>query len=242
MTVERFTGPRELAASLAARLIDAITRQPRVVLGLPTGRTSVALYRELVARSTRLGVDWSLVRTFNIDEFVGLAGGDAGSYRAFMQAELFDHVPLPADRIGMLDGRAPDLAGECERYERAIAAAGGIDILVLGIGANGHIGFNEPADGLHARTHVATLEPDTRAANAGLFGGDASRVPDRALSMGVGTILSARHVVLVATGLEKADAVAATVRGPVTTRVPASLLQVHPRVAVLVDLAAASRL
>lgn len=242
MTIETYDHEEALAAALASRLIDAIVRNPRVVLGLPTGRTPLALYRLLRERTARDGISWADARTFNLDEFVGLGGDDAGSYRAFMQAELFDHVGLDPSHVGMLDGRAADLAGECERYERAIATAGGIDIMVLGIGANGHIGFNEPAEGLHAPTHVADLEPGTRAANAALFGGDAERVPRQALSMGIGTILSARKVVLMATGPEKAAAVRGTVRGLVTTGVPASFLQVHPRVTLMLDRAAAAQL
>lgn len=242
MTIETFEDEEALAAALASRLIDAIIRSPRVVLGLPAGRTPVALYRELRRRTERDRIDWSDVRTFNLDEFVGLGGRDPGSYRAFMQAELFDHVGLNPAHIEMLDGRAPNLDAECDRYERAIAGLGGIDIQVLGIGANGHIGFNEPADGLHAKTHVADLQPGTRAANASLFGGDANRVPARALSMGMGTILASRQIVLMATGAEKADAVAGMVRGLTTPRLPASFLQVHPRVTVMLDRAAAPRL
>jgi len=240
--IETFDNEEALASALAERLIDAVTRSPRLVLGLPTGRTPIALYRELRRRTREGRIDWSDVHTFNLDEFVGLGGHDAGSYRAYMQAELFDHIGLDAAHIEMLDGRAADLALECERYERAIAGLGGIDIQVLGIGANGHIGFNEPADGLHARTHVATLLPGTRDANAALFGGDPARVPERALSMGMGTILSARHVVLVATGAEKRDAVAGMVHGLVTPTLPASFLQVHPRVTVMLDRVAAARL
>ncbi len=242
MNIERFDNEDALASTLAARLIEAISLKPRLVLGLPTGRTPVALYREVRSRSQRGHVDWSQVRTFNLDEFAGLGGGDAGSYRAYMQAELFDHVRMEPLNVGMLDGRAADLAAECARYERAIDQAGGIDIQVLGIGANGHIGFNEPADALEAETHVAALQAATRAANAGWFGGDVARVPTHALSMGMATILHAREIVLMATGEEKAAAVAGMIDGPITTRLPASLLQVHSRVTVMLDRGAALRL
>lgn len=242
MNIERFENEDVLAATLATRLIEAISLSPRLVLGLPTGRTPVALYREVRSRSQRGHVDWSQVRTFNLDEFVGLGAGDAGSYRSYMQAELFDHVRIEPLNIGMLDGRAPNLAAECARYERAIDEAGGIDIQILGIGANGHIGFNEPAEALTAETHVAVLKAETRSANAGLFGGDAERVPTHALSMGMAAILHAREIVLMATGAEKAAAVAAMVDGPITTQLPASLLQVHPRVTVMLDRGAALRL
>jgi glucosamine-6-phosphate deaminase len=242
VNIERFDSEDILASTLATRLIEAISLNPRLVLGLPTGRTPMALYREIRSRSHRGHVDWSQVRTFNLDEFAGLGAGDAGSYRSYMQGELFDHVRMTPEHIGMLDGRAPNLAAECARYERAIEMAGGIDIQVLGIGANGHIGFNEPGDTLEAETHVVELREETRASNAGLFGGDPSRVPAHALSMGMATILHAREIVLVATGAEKAGVVAGMVDGPITTRLPASFLQVHPQVTVLLDAGAALRL
>lgn len=242
MNIERFDNEDLLASALATRLIEAITLNPQIVLGLPTGRTPIALYRELRSRSRRGHVDWSQVRTFNLDEFVGLGAGDSGSYRSYMQAELFDQLRLTSGNIEMPNGRAANLVAECARYERAIGAAGGIDLQILGIGANGHIGFNEPADALVAETHVAMLQDDTRESNARLFGGDASRVPTHALSMGMATILHAREIVLIATGEEKGEAVAAMVDGPITTRLPASFLQVHPNVTVLLDRGAALRL
>lgn len=242
MLIERFDTDEVLASTLATRLVDAISLNPRLVLGLPTGRTPVALYRELRLFSQRGHVDWSHVRTFNLDEFVGLGAGDPGSYRSYMQAALFDHVRMTPEQIGMLDGRAPNLAAECARYERAIAQAGGIDLQILGIGANGHIGFNEPGDTLEAETHVAELRAETRRANAGWFGGDTTRVPSHALSMGIATILRAREIVLMATGAGKQDAVAGLVNGQLTPRLPASFLQLHPRVTAILDRGAAQRL
>ena len=239
MTIQRFDDEDALAAALATRVLEAIVANPELVLGLPTGRTPLAFYRELRERS---GLDWSKVRTFNLDEFVGVSADDPGSYRAFMQGQLFDHVSINPDHIGMLDGRAPDLKAECRRYELAIADAGGIDLQILGIGANGHIGFNEPADGLCARTHIAELERKSREANAQLFGGRWTAVPERALSMGMATILGARNIVMIATGARKADAVWGMVEGLVTTQLPASFLQVHPRVTVMLDEKAARRL
>jgi glucosamine-6-phosphate deaminase len=235
VNIQRFTDEDALASALAARLIAAIHQAPRLVLGLPTGRSPLALYSLLVERSVGQGIDWSGVTTFNVDEFVGLGGADPGSYRAFMQAAFFDHIAINPGHINLLDGRANDLDTECARYERAIADAGGIDIQVLGIGANGHIGFNEPGDSLRARTHVATLQRGTREANAQLFGNDPARVPARALSMGMATILAAREIILIATGEEKAAAVAGMARGAITTRLPASFLQLHPRVTLMVD-------
>lgn len=242
MIIQRFEDEEALASALATRVLAAIIAHPRLVLGLPTGRTPLALYRELRERSGGGLIDWSRVRTFNLDEFVGLAPFHTGSYRAFMQAELFDHVSIDPAGIGMLDGGAPDLPAECRRYEDAIAGAGGIDLQLVGIGANGHIGFNEPADGLCAHTHIAELERQTREANAPLFGADWTAVPERALSMGMATILGARAIVLMATGGEKADAVFGMIEGLITPRLPASFLQLHPRVTVMLDRGAASRL
>ena len=239
MTIQRFDDEDALAAALATRVAEAIVANPELVLGLPTGRTPLAFYRELRERS---GLDWSEVRTFNLDEFVGVSADDPGSYRAFMQGQLFDHVSIKSTNIEMLDGRAPDLKAECRRYELAIADAGGIDLQILGIGANGHIGFNEPADGLCARTHIAELERKSREANAELFGGRWTAVPERALSMGMATILGARNIVMMATGARKADAVWGMIEGLITTQLPASFLQVHPRVTVMLDEKAASRL
>ena len=241
MTIQRYDDEDGLAAALATRVLEAIVANPELVLGLPTGRTPLAFYRELRERSGA-GFDWSKVRTFNLDEFVGLDASHPGSYRAFMQAELFDHVSIDPANIGMLDGRAPDLKAECRRYEAAIADADGIDLQILGIGANGHIGFNEPADGLCAHTHIAELEQKSREANAQLFGGDWAAVPERALSMGMATILGARNIVLMATGREKADAVYQMIEGLITPQVPASFLQVHPRVTVMLDREASRRL
>lgn len=242
MIIQRFDDEDTLASALATLVLETIVATPSLVLGLPTGRTPVALYRELRERSRGDRLDWSRVRTFNLDEFAGVSPADPGSYRAFMQAELFAHVSIDPANVGMLDGTAPDLKAECRRYDTAIAAAGGIDVQILGIGANGHIGFNEPADGLCARTHIAELQQGSREANAHLFGGDWHAVPERALSMGMATILGAKQIVLMATGAEKAEAVAGMIGGLITPRLPASFLQVHPGVTVMLDAAASVRL
>jgi glucosamine-6-phosphate deaminase len=246
VNIERFDDEQALSAALATRVLEKIVAQPSLVLGLPTGRTPLGLYRELRERSgsndAGNGIDWTHVRTFNLDEFAGLDAAHPSSYRAFMQAELFDHVSIAPANIGFLNGRALDLKAECRRYEDAIDAAGGIDLQILGIGANGHIGFNEPADGLCATTHIAELEQESRQANAQRFGGDWTVVPERALSMGMSTILGAREIVLIATGAEKADAVYGMIEGLITTQLPASLLQVHHRVTVMLDGDAAAKL
>ena len=238
MIIQRFDDEQALASALAARVLDCIARNPTAVLGLPTGRTPLMFYRELRQRSS----SWSGVRTFNLDEFVGLDEQHLGSYHAYMRRELFDHVSISPANIHIPNGRVDDLKAECRRYDAAIADAGGIDLQILGIGTNGHIGFNEPADGLCAHTHIAELEQKTRESNAELFGGDWRAVPERAISMGMATILGARHVVLMATGPRKADAVYGFVEGLITPMLPASFLQVHPRVTVMLDAKAAIRL
>ena len=241
MRVQRFEQAAALASALAADLIGRIQRTPRLVIGLATGRTPMLLYRELRLKTAAQGVDWSLVHTLNLDEFVG-AGAVGQRYRDFMQEELFAHVNLDERHIHFLDGRAADLGAECDRYERTIAELGGIDVQILGIGVNGHIGFNEPGIALHPRTHVARLELSTRARNTWLFDGAVERVPELALSMGIETIVDAREIVLLATGAEKAEAVQGMIEGPVTPTLPASVLQRHKSVTVMVDGDAAGRL
>lgn len=229
--------PSAEAASLGlADFLGRTLRQwPAVVLGLPTGRTPIPLYRELVRLHAQGRADFSRATTFNLDEFAGLSPRDPRSYHAFMRRHLFDAVNLAPERIEFLNGGARDMRREALRYERRLAAVGGLDLVLLGIGGNGHLGFNEPAATLAPRTHLSTLRPTTRRANAWLFDGDVRRVPRRALSMGIGTILSARGVVLLATGGAKAAIVRRALTGPVTTRVPASLLQLHPNVVVVLD-------
>lgn len=242
MRIRVFSTPDALARALAGDLARAISHNPRIVLGLPTGRTPIPLYRELV-RLYRLGrVDFRQATTFNLDEFAGVRAGDPRSYHAFMRGHLFAHVNLAPKRVHELDGAAADATRECARYERAIARAGGIHLQLLGLGANGHIGFNEPAPALVARTHWTRLRDATRRANAVLFGGKTTAVPRSALSMGMATIFHARRLVLVATGASKARSVQRMVDGPVTSRLPASFLQLHRHAEVWIDRAAAGRL
>ena len=238
MNIQIFDDVRALSAELATRVRSAITQKPSLVLGLPTGRTPLPFYKAL-----REGppADWSQVRTFNLDEFVGVSSSSPDSYRSYMQRELFGAVGIPGEHVEFLNGCAPDLDAECERYEQAIAAAGGIDLMILGIGTNGHIGFNEPGDYLYATSHRARLQPGTRQSNAAMFGGEVARVPESALSMGMATILQARSVVLMATGAGKAGVVRAMTDGHITTTLPASFLQLHPRATVMLDREAASR-
>jgi glucosamine-6-phosphate deaminase len=243
MKVQRFDSADAVATAVAERVIDFVRRQSsQCVTGLPAGRTMVPIYERLRRIARTAPAEWARVHTFQVDEFAGLPVGDAGSFRTFLQRQLLDDLPLDASRTNFLNGVASDPADECRRYEEAIADAGGLDLQLLGIGVNGHIGFNEPADTLAARTHLATLHEETRRANATWFGNDASRVPRQALTMGMGTLLAARAVILVATGDSKADAVARAVTGPLTTRLPASFLQLHTAAELFVDAAAASGL
>ncbi len=237
-----FPDAETAAKELAARIAHALRKKPALVLGLPTGRTPLLLYAELVKLAARGALDFREASTFNLDEFHGISPSHAGSYRSFMQRHLFGHVNIDARRVHFLDGSASDPVDEGCRYEKAIDDAGGIDLQILGIGSNGHIGFNEPAAALEARTHLVTLKPETRRSNAELFGGDPESVPAQALSMGMATILDARSIVLVATGERKAPCVEKLVNGSITTQLPASFLQLHGDVDIVLDEAAASKL
>jgi glucosamine-6-phosphate deaminase len=242
MRVRVFETPGRVARALALHISTRLTSKPNLVLGLPTGATPIPLYGELV-RLYRLGrADFRGATTFNLDEFVGLEAGDPRSYRAFMRRHLFDAVDLSPRRTHMLNGAASNLDRECARYERAIVRAGGIDLLILGLGLNGHIGFNEPASALVAATHRTRLRPATRRANAALFGHRVRMVPTEALSMGMATILTARRIVLLATGASKARCVERMIEGRVTPRLPASFLQLHADAEVWLDHAAAGRI
>jgi glucosamine-6-phosphate deaminase len=239
VTVNVLDDAEEVGRALAQRVVQTLRAKADAVLGLASGRSPIEGYAELRRLRGEGAADFSQASTFNLDEFAGISGDDPGSFQRFMHRHLFDGINLQPSRIHFLNGAAPDLDTECERYEQAIRAAGGIDLQILGIGSNGHIGFNEPGDDLSVRTHRVTLAESSRRDNAALFGGDASRVPKEALSMGIGTILLARRIVLVATGEKKAECIRAALDGRISTRVPASLLQIHGDVEFLLDTAAA---
>lgn len=242
MQIVIHSSARRAAEAVAAYLAKCLRSDPRLVIGLPTGRTPVPMYRELVRLHRRGRADFSRATTFNLDEFVGVSPDARGSYCHFMARHLFDHVNLDPSRTHVPRGDARNPKQQAARYEHLINATGGLDVAILGIGANGHIGFNEPAPALASRTSVVKLKDTSRKSNAALFGGRTSNVPTHAISMGIGTILSARHVVLLATGAGKAEIVAKALTGKITTGVPASLLQGHPRVVVVLDRAAAKKL
>ena len=240
MKITVLDGSDEVAAALAERVASTLRVNPDAVLGLASGRTPVDGYAELRRLHSAGATDWSRASTFNLDEFAGIDSRHPGSFRTFMEHHLFEGVNLHPERIHFLDGVAKDLNAECDRYEAAIASAGGIDLQLLGIGTNGHVGFNEPGDDLPVRTHRVRLMESTRRDNAMLFDNDPSRVPAEALSMGIGTILRARRIILVATGDKKAECIRQATSGRLTTRVPASMLQVHTDAELLLDRAAAS--
>lgn len=242
MNVRVFASEQEAAAACAAHIATVVRARPELVLGLPTGRSPLNVYRELVALHARGELDLSRATTFNLDEFLGLAPDEPGSFRAYMERHLFEHVKLAPERVHFLDGSAPDAEAECARYDAAIAAAGGLDLLMLGIGPNGHVAFNEPGEGLVAKSHRALLSRETRQTLAPLFGDEASRVPMAALTLGMAAVLQARQVLLLAFGASKAAAVTAMVHGPITSRCPASFLQLHKDVHLWLDPAAASGL
>jgi len=233
----------DAVAALAADIVAAEVREnPALGLGLATGSTMELVYDELAARHARDALSFAQARTFNLDEYVGLAGDDASSYRYYMEQRLFSRIDVDAANTHLMNGAAEDLDAECVAYDQLIVESGGIDLQLLGIGRVGHIGFNEPLSALRSRTRVKALSPQTIEQNAALFGGDASRVPRHGLTMGVGTILDCRRCVLLATGESKAAIVAKAVEGPVTSMISASALQLHPRCVVIVDEAAATEL
>jgi glucosamine-6-phosphate deaminase len=232
----------ESAGRLAARMISRQLREkPDSVLGLTAGNTPTRLYAELV-RMHRAGyLDFRRAATFNLDEYAGLRPDHPASFTSFMRHHLFDHINLPAENIHMPDGMAEDVPAACLAYEQALHKAGGIDLQILGIGTDGHLGFNEPMSSLASRTRIKALTPRSQHDLAPLFGGE-NRVPRHIISMGLGTIMEARQCVLMAFGATKASAIARAVEGPVTASVPASILQMHPVARIIVDEPAASLL
>jgi len=228
----------ESAAKRAAQIfIKTIQANPKAVLGLATGSTPLPLYRELIAAK----LDWSGITTFNLDEYTGIGPGHPQSYHSFMSEHLFQHVNINPARIHIPDGLSLDPEASCRQYEEKIRESGGIDLQLLGIGSDGHIGFNEPSSSLASRTRIKTLTERTRRDNARFFGSP-QEVPLHVITMGIGTILDTRRVVLLATGEGKADAIAGAVEGPVTAMNPASALQLHERAVICLDEAAASKL
>lgn len=227
---------------LGARIMAKKVREkPDAVLGLATGRTPERLYRELVRLHREEGLDFSRVTTFNLDEYVGLPPDHPQSYRWFMDEHLFRHINVDRLRTHVPNGVADDLQAECRGYEASIAAAGGIDLQLLGLGRNGHIGFNEPTGSLRSRTWIKVLSEQTLMDNSAVFG-DLATMPRHAITMGVGTILEARQIVLLAFGPAKVRPVVDMIEGPLAAVCPGSALQLHARATVVLDEAAAGGL
>ena len=228
---------------LGAEAIAATVRhKPAAVLGLATGSSPLAIYADLGRRVRAGEQSFAEASAFTLDEYVGLPAAHPERYRNVIQKDFVDLVDIDPARVQGPDGLADDLTGACVAYDRAIREAGGVDVQILGIGTDGHIAFNEPGSSLASRTRIKTLTRQTREDNARFFGGDVTAVPVHCLTQGIGTIMAARHIVLVASGVAKAEAIHHVIEGPITAMWPGSALQMHPHVTVLIDGAAAGRL
>lgn len=222
------------AKHVAARIAGAPKGRP-FVLGLPTGSTPLGMYGKLIELHKAGEVSFKNVVTFNMDEYVGLPREHAQSYHRFMWDNFFSHIDIPAGNVNILNGMAPDLEAECAAYEERIARAGGIDLFVGGVGADGHIAFNEPGSSLTSRTRIKTLTQDTKKDNSRFFGGDIAKVPSTALTVGVGTVMAAREVMVLVTGQGKARALQHCVEDGVNHMWTLSCLQLHPKALIVCD-------
>jgi|YelNatPaOPRAMG01_1025707.scaffolds.fasta_scaffold117398_1 glucosamine-6-phosphate deaminase len=231
----------EISKKAAKIIAEQIRRKPDSVLGLPTGSTPLGVYNELIRMHKEENLDFSKVTTFNLDEYYGLGPDHPQSYHYFMFSNFFNHVNIDQNKIHIPDGLAKDIEAYCREYEEGIEKVGGIDLQLLGIGRNGHIGFNEPGSSLASRTRLAALSEETVKDNARFFQRE-EEVPRLVITMGCGTIMEARKILLLASGSDKADAIAATIEGPVTSQVPASILQMHPDATIIIDEEAAWKL
>lgn len=232
---------KELSYRAAQMLASQIIEKKILVLGLATGSTPIGMYKELIRRHREEGLDFSEVITFNLDEYYGLPPKHPQSYYFFMWSVFFKHINLKRENIHLLNGVTKNIEKECQQYEEAIQRAGGIDLQILGVGVNGHIGFNEPDMSLSDRTHLIDLSPKTIQVNAHFFN-DPKKVPKQAITMGIGTIIQAKRIVLLVSRREKASVINQAVNGPITTEVPASVLQLHNNVTLMLDQEAASQL
>lgn len=221
-------------------IASLVTLKPDCVLGLATGSTPIGTYKELIAKYESGDLDFSEVRTANLDEYRGLTRDNDQSYYYFMHENLFKHVNVKEENTNIPDGSVPDAEKEGQRYDQIIRDLGGVDLQLLGLGHNGHIGFNEPADEFPKGTHCVDLQESTIEANKRFFA-SIDDVPRQAYTMGIGTIMNAKKVLLIVSGADKADILAKVLTGPVTPQVPASILQMHPDVVVVADEAALSK-
>ena len=227
--------PEEVGQEAARIVAAAVKSNPKIVLGLATGSTPLGMYEELISLHRSSGLDFSRATSFNLDEYVGLAKDNRQSFHYFMHSNFFSRVNFSPDKINIPDGSLrPNYAEYCEGYERAIKSAGGIDLQILGIGRNGHIGFNEPNSSLASRTRLKELTLETMEDNRRFFPTGAE-IPECAITMGIGTILETRRILILATGKSKAAAVAKAIEGPISSSVSASALQLHPDVTFIID-------
>lgn len=224
----------EMSAASAQFILDIVRSKNQVSLGLATGGTPLGTYRELVKDFRENGTSYNHVHTYNLDEYVGLTPKDSESYHAYMCEHLFHPVNIPLEQTNIPNGAAEELLQECLRYDRLIEDIGGVDLQLLGIGQNGHIGFNEPGTPFSSKTHVVDLTPSTLEANAEYFS-DPSQQPTKAITMGIDTILKSKEILLLASGEKKQDALFHLLRGEITETVPASALQMHDRVTIIAD-------
>lgn len=236
------THTSQIAQIAADTVCNLLERKPDAVIGLATGSSPQPLYAELIRRYNAGEVSFARARAFSLDEYVGLPGDHPQSYANEIRAEFTRRVDFAEDAVHSPDGLASDPVASCAEYEEKIAAAGGVDLQVLGVGTHGHIAFNEPSSSFASRTRIKTLTPQTREDNARFFDGDIDQVPYHCITQGLGTIMEARHLMLLAMGEGKSEAVWNLVEGPVSAMWPATILQHHPHVSVLIDEAAASRL
>ncbi len=238
---------KEMSKEAARVVAELLYEKPKSVLGLATGGTPIGLYNELIRMQKEEGLDFTKVTTFNLDEYIGLSPSHPQSYHYFMRENLFKYINIDERYIhipsGMVDmNDLSKIHKYCEWYEQQIIVAGGLDIQILGIGANGHIGFNEPGSSLGSRTRIKTLTRSTKEDNARFFDNDISKIPKYAITMGIGTILDSKRVLLLASGKNKAKAIKDTVEGPITAQVPASIVQMHQKAILIIDEEAASLL
>ncbi|MRG87767.1 glucosamine-6-phosphate deaminase [Salinibacillus xinjiangensis] len=241
MKIIRVKDDREMSKQAARRIIEQVRQNPESTLGLATGGTPEGTYKELIKDYQENQTSYKQIRTFNLDEYVGLAPDDPNSYHFYMNQNLFDHIDIPSENIHLPNGLAEDLEAECQRYDDLIAELDGIDLQILGIGENGHIGFNEPGTSFQSHTHVETLTESTREANARYF--ESLRdVPTHALTMGISTILLSREILLMASGEHKAEAIYKLFYEDVDEQMPASILKTHDNVTLIADEQALSRM
>ena len=241
MKVIKVKDYNELSSKAAQLITKQIIKKKNSVLGLATGSTPIGVYQELIGKFQKGELDFSEVITFNLDEYYGLSPEHPQSYYFFMWDIFFKHINIKKENVHLLNGVTENVDKECKQYEDLIKKNGGIDLQILGIGDNGHIGFNEPDVSLNTKTHLVNLTAKTIKANSRFFN-DVQEVPRQAITMGIGTIMRARKIILLASGKRKAKVIERTINGPINTKVPASVLQLHNDVTIVVDQKAASQL